>query len=493
MSTPIKDQGDMRSILSHLEMTTTQMKRQEETMKKQDEALRKLLQTVKVLDEERVEQAGELKKLGVQLGFVVSTEDGRSIETSRRPATEMELTDDEGDLRTARAEPRSHTSTAPATTVSNLKTADALRMVETLYGKDDIGVEEFIKSVRFARNRVNDPESLLRMIITEKIVSHAKRSIRFCRIQTYDELYEALRTQVSLPVTVSGSRNKMQTIKQGITENVQSYTARFKQAMSELEYAIQAKHRNPIARNIALEEENLEAVKFYIYNLKKEIAQYVVPMRPKTLIEAQHEAMNIEVWCKDTRPTSQPQRPYMPPRTMTNNQPRPLIRPPSFIPKPANNPQQQIPRPVSCEHCGKQGHFKQNCFRLKQQNFPTAQFGKLPPPKSKPHEGDGGPRRLRVHYTPGELQHLRCSFAGMLRPGRFLLDTGAGVNLLKRRFVNNIIPLKHAKTIQLGNDLHQITHFYTFRILGQTHNFLIVPDNFPLIEDEHAQGNRNPT
>ncbi|XP_076635647.1 uncharacterized protein LOC143348858 [Colletes latitarsis] len=91
--------------------------------------------------------------------------------------------------------------------------------------------------------------------------------------------------------------------------------------------------------------------------------------------------MNIEVWCKDARPTPEPQRPYMSPRTMANNQPRHLIRPPSFIPKPANNPQQQIQRPVSCERCGKQGHSKQNCFRLKQQNFPIAQFGKLPPPR----------------------------------------------------------------------------------------------------------------
>lgn len=64
--------------------------------------------------------------------------------------------------------------------------------------------------------------------------------------------------------------------------------------MSELEYRIQAKHHKPAARSIALEEETIEDTRFYVLNLRKEIAQYLIPIRPKSLIEAQHEVRNIK-------------------------------------------------------------------------------------------------------------------------------------------------------------------------------------------------------
>ncbi|KAK9296900.1 hypothetical protein QLX08_009210 [Tetragonisca angustula] len=177
-----------------------------------------------------------------------------------------------------------------------MKPLEALRTVETLNGINNTGVEEFINSVGFARTRVSDTASLLRMILTEKIIDRAKQSIRFCQITSYEELYEALRTQVSIPTIVSGSRNKMQNTKQGTNETVQSYSNRFRQALNELEYAVQAKHSNPIARNIALEEENNEAVRFYIHNLRTDLVQYIIPMRPTSLIEAQQEASNMEIW-----------------------------------------------------------------------------------------------------------------------------------------------------------------------------------------------------
>lgn len=172
---------------------------------------------------------------------------------------------------TARKEPsrRNLSISLRPTTINNLKLTDALLTVETLYEKDDIGVEEFIKSVRFARGRVSDQDSLLNMIIAQKISGHAKRSIRFCHICCYEELYEALRSQVSIPISKASSRTKLQSIRQGITETVQSPISRFKYTVSELEYAIQDEHSNPTTRNIILEQENKEAVKFYIHNLER--------------------------------------------------------------------------------------------------------------------------------------------------------------------------------------------------------------------------------
>ncbi|KAK1118217.1 hypothetical protein K0M31_015262 [Melipona bicolor] len=184
---------------------------------------------------------------------------------------------------------------------SILKPTDALRMIENLNGINDIGVEEFIKSVKLARTRVkvNDQIILLRMVIAEKITDRAKQSIRFCQITSYEELFSALRTRVSIPSTVSGSRSKMQHIRQGTNETVQSYSNRFKQALNELEYAIQAKHSNPIARNLALERENAEAIKFYIYNLRPDLGYCILPMRPNTLLEAQQYAIDTDVWMQE--------------------------------------------------------------------------------------------------------------------------------------------------------------------------------------------------
>lgn len=84
----------------------------------------------------------------------------------------------------------------------------------------------------------------------------------------------------------------MQNIKQGTNETVQSYSDRFRQVLNELKYAVQEKHSNPTVRNLALEEVNTEA-RFYIHNLRTDLAQCIILMRPTSLIEAQQEASNM--------------------------------------------------------------------------------------------------------------------------------------------------------------------------------------------------------
>ena len=146
--------------------------------------------------------------------------------------------------------------------------------------------------------------------------------------------------------------------------------------MNELEYAVQAKHSNPIARDITLEEENNEAVRFYIHNLRTDLAQYIIPMRPTSLIEAQQEASNMEIWLKETairRMTHQPiHRPAINKGVIRTHQPYAPSKPPLIHTK--------IPTALKCDNCQKTGHTRNNCYLLKQ-NFPIIQHRKISPPR----------------------------------------------------------------------------------------------------------------
>ena len=139
--------------------------------------------------------------------------------------------------------------------------------------------------------------------------------------------------------------------------------------MNKLKYAVQAKHSNPIARNITLEENN-EAIRFYIHNLRKDLAQYIIPMRSTSFIEVQQEASNLEIWLKETatkRVTYQPS-PAINKGLIRTHQPCS----PSKLPL----TQTKIPTALKCDNCQKTRHTRNNCYLLKQ-NFPRTQYGKI--------------------------------------------------------------------------------------------------------------------
>ena len=97
-----------------------------------------------------------------------------------------------------------------------------------------VRVEDFIKKVQLAKNFCSEPALLLQLILAGKILDQAERSIRYTKIDTYSELFEALRTQVSILVTVNGCRDRLRSTKQGPTESVQAFSNRFRQSHSEL-------------------------------------------------------------------------------------------------------------------------------------------------------------------------------------------------------------------------------------------------------------------
>ena len=54
-------------------------------------------------------------------------------------------------------------------------------------GRDDIGVEGFIKKVRKARAKCREQSDLLDLIIAQKITEDAERSIRHLDIESYTD------------------------------------------------------------------------------------------------------------------------------------------------------------------------------------------------------------------------------------------------------------------------------------------------------------------
>ena len=163
--------------------------------------------------------------------------------------------------------------------------------------------------------------------------------------------------------------------KQGPTESVQSYNLRFRQTLNELVYAVQNKHFEPTRRRIAIEEEEDEATRTYVLNLRKEIGILVIPSQPRTLMEAQIRASEIELWARDANRSNERKTNFNRPQT------RPIIK---SIDSPQQNPRKpfnyDMPLAdrfkIKCFKCDKLGHTANNCYA---RNFQIPQQGKLPP------------------------------------------------------------------------------------------------------------------
>lgn len=282
--------------------------------------------------------------------------------------------------------------TTLATSPSNLFPVDkAIRIVRELKGQDDAGVEEFISSCKRARLQCSDPNFLLDMIINERIKDNAERAIRFTEIKNYDDLFNALRTNVTGSTSLELAKAKLQNTRQG-NDSVQQYTSRFRSNLNELKYAIQNETRST-ERRVAIRLEERNAIKSYIMGLRDEIGTQVRSLRPTDINEAQTDAMETEVWIREKnarravsnsfrqqpspRLAFQPTRQTFRPRP-TEPQPHPRHNRAS---EPVFNKIHSAPLAErvnkTCNYCGTPGHIEANCFR--KSNFRSIQNLKRPP------------------------------------------------------------------------------------------------------------------
>ena len=81
-------------------------------------------------------------------------------------------------------------------TTNVLIAKDVIRAIKPINGRDDMGVENFIKSVKKWRKRCSQPELLLDYIIAEKITQQAEKAIRYIQFDDYETLYESLRANL---------------------------------------------------------------------------------------------------------------------------------------------------------------------------------------------------------------------------------------------------------------------------------------------------------
>ena len=96
------------------------------------------------------------------------------------------------------------------------------------------------------------PGLLLDFIIAQKIRLSAKNAIRFININSYDDLYDALRQNLKQTNSILALKSKLETCKQGMTETIQNFTTRFRQILNEMNYASQAQYANPTERRVKI-------------------------------------------------------------------------------------------------------------------------------------------------------------------------------------------------------------------------------------------------
>ena len=240
----------------------------------------------------------------------------------------------------------------------------AIETIKTLNGQDDMGVEDFVKTIKKAKLQCSEPVILLDLILAKKIIGNAEKAIRYIPINSYEDLFIALRQNLKQTNSLVSLKSKLESCKQGMTETVQNFTLRFRQITNEIYYLVQSQHVNPTKRRLKIELEEEEAVNRYMLNLRREIGMQVRLLKPATISEAQSHAIETETWLKDSQPARQaipksPVRPWPrpvgPSRSNANTTPF------------AKNTQQPVKGPMNCHKCGKIGHFASQCFK---QGFP---------------------------------------------------------------------------------------------------------------------------
>ena len=259
-----------------------------------------------------------------------------------------------------------------------IKAEIAIETICGINGQDDIGIEDFIKTVKKAKDRFAQPNLLLDLIIAKKITGFAEKLIRYLQINSYEDLYDALRQNFKSSNSILALKSKLESCKQGATESVQNFSLRFRQIINEIKHAVQVQHVNPIERRLKITFEEQEAVNRYLLNLGKEISTQIRLLKPNTITEAHTHAIETEMWLKESQPArtqvvTRPVLKYLP-------RPQPLPRDRANT-NGIRTPHHSLPLAdrvkMNRYKCLKAGHFANQCHV--KQGFQPDLNGKRPP------------------------------------------------------------------------------------------------------------------
>lgn len=277
-NTPIKTGSTENSVEDLLRDSKKQLEEYNELVKKLFKSIDSLNENIKILDKENQKRSKEISALNkFGTGALKITED--ESDDKGKIQNKFQL-DSSKPKPSAPKETRSCTSSPDReskSSFSNNQLSPATKIIRTmkvLKGKDDLGIEDFITSVKRARDRCSDPDLLLDLIIAEKIQENAERAIRYLDITSYDILFSELRKNLSNITSVSVCRKKLRGTRQN-NDCVQTFNIKFRQGSNELKYAIQSEQSNPLERRILLKDADKSAISAYIENLKYKIAVQV--------------------------------------------------------------------------------------------------------------------------------------------------------------------------------------------------------------------------
>ena len=160
-----------------------------------------------------------------------------------------------------------------------------------------------MKIVKKAKSWCNQQALLLDYIIVEKIINRAEKAIRYRQINSFTDLFNTLRQNLTQIGSVSALHSKLESCKQGPTETIQNFNLRFRQGVNELKYAVQSEHPGPMKRKIAINFKEKESTKKYLLNLWRKIGLQVKAQKSINLSEAQNHAVEMEMRLKEAQPT----------------------------------------------------------------------------------------------------------------------------------------------------------------------------------------------
>ena len=156
------------------------------------EAITLSLNSLRKENDNRVEEISKLAQRVGCTGEIETDRDGVNLGFTNDSSTDDEEVQAQERIRerneqiSQRLKQRHHLPTLYSEEEEKIIAKDAIETIRTLNGRDDMGIEKFIKCVKKAKGRCSQQSLLLDFILAKRISENAERAIRYSTITTYD-------------------------------------------------------------------------------------------------------------------------------------------------------------------------------------------------------------------------------------------------------------------------------------------------------------------